>query len=123
MEYDFSVAQSNYATIGCRPVYAIWNSSYGPCNSKKLMFRSAFYSAATQFDSKNYKPDPCQSADRIVLEYKDVYVNSIPGSSRIFVQMPRTRFNVIQTKRAYDLQHLIGNSGGYIGLFLGKISL
>ena len=123
MEYDFSVAQKNYAAIGCRPVYAIWNSSYAPCNSQKLMLISAFTSAASQFDSKNYQPDPCQSADRIVLEYKDVYVNSMPGTSKIFVQMPRTRFKVIQDKREYELQNLIGNSGGYIGLFLGKMLL
>ena len=123
MEYDFSVAQKNYATIGCRPVYAIWNSSYLPCNSKRLMLISNFRSAASQFDSKNYKPDPCQSADRIVLEYKDIFVNWKAGFSRIFLQMPRTRFKVIQTKREYDLQNLIGNSGGYIGLFLGKMLL
>ena len=35
-------------------------------------------------------------------------------------QIPVSRFKVIEQKQAYDLQNLIGNSGGYIGVFLGK---
>ena len=113
--YDFSVAQNKYATAGCRPVYDIWNSSYLPCKSKEKM------GLATSFlGSENYKHEPCQSADKIDFEYRELYVNGSPDSFSIVVQMLRSQFKVIEHKQAYDLQNLIGNSGGYIGLFLGK---
>ena len=34
--------------------------------------------------------------------------------------MQFSRFKVIEHKEAYGLQNLVGNSGGYIGLFLGR---
>ena len=38
----------------------------------------------------------------------------------ITVQLPENKYKAIVHKEAYDFTNLIGNSGGYIGLFLGK---
>jgi hypothetical protein len=126
-EYDFYNAQKKYSDIGCRPVFDIWNSSYPTCDSAKKMAM-----AATPFGEMKWKNDknsePCQSADKIIFDYQETYASNpfqphqTPKHIDVFataMQMPFSRSKVIEQKQAYDLQNLIGNSGGYIGLFLG----
>ena len=116
-EYDIDVARHYLKTTGCRPVYGVWDSSYPICNSSEKMKMA--------FSPENLPPimDPCQSADKIVFEHADQYVpasNWLPADSiKVGVDMQVSRIKVIEQKRAYDLQTLIGNSGGYIGLLLG----
>ena len=115
-EYDFDVARSHLEKIGCRTVYDNWDSSYPTCNSSEKM------SMASSFITTKIM-DPCQSADNILFDHVDALR---PGSNwfptdnfALAVDMQITKIKVIQQKRAYELQTLIGNSGGYIGVFLG----
>ena len=101
--------------VGCRPVYDVWGSSYQPCNSSEQMKRVF---------SLNHLPqimEPCQSADKIVYEeFDDQYFNfSSFDTFGVWVDMRMSRVKVIEHKQAYNLKNLIGNTGGYIGLFLG----
>ena len=70
--------------------------------------------------------DPCQSADKITFENADLYhpaSDMFPADKFIVsVDMKISRIKVIEQKPAYELQALVGNSGGYIGLLLGKIT-
>ena len=67
--------------------------------------------------------EPCQSADKFVFDHIDLYDSFSPWrmneSFSVFANMQVSRVKVIEQKRAYELQTLIGNSGGYIGLLLG----
>ena len=77
------------------------------------------------FTEKDWKRNeyskPCQSADKIVYEYQETYPKSSTDNFWIAAQMPISGFKLTEQKQAYDLQNLIGNSGGYIGLILGKL--
>ena len=59
-----------------------------------------------------------------VVEHIDKYVpasNFVPADSFVVsVEMRMSGIKVIEQKRAYDFQSLIGNCGGYIGLLLGN---
>ena len=118
-EYDFDVARHSLEKLGCRPIYGIWDSKYPTCNSSEKMKMAL---------SPKIPPkimDPCQSADKIVFDHADQYVRArlprLPSDSiKVAVRMQVSRIKLIEQKRAYDLQTLIGNCGGYIGLLLGK---
>jgi hypothetical protein len=120
-EYDFNIAQKKYADIGCRPVYDSWNSNYPTCKSEKKMAMATAPFGVRDWKNNKYS-EPCQSADKIIFEYQETYSpsNSYIDVFSTAVQMPFSKLKVIEQKQAYDIQNLIGNSGGYIGLFLGK---
>ena len=68
--------------------------------------------------------EPCQSADKISFENVDLYQptsDETPADNfQLSIDMQISKIKVIEQKAAYELQTLIGNSGGYIGLLLGK---
>ena len=78
---------------------------------------------AISFTNHPQVMEPCQSADKIVFGHVDNYLppsDFFPANSfSVWVNMQVSRIKVIEQKRAYELQTLIGNSGGYIGLLLG----
>ena len=115
-EYDLDVARNHFEKIGCRQVYGIWDSSYPICNSSEKM------SMALSYGIRPKIMEPCQSADKILVEHQDTYLpnDRYPGASFwVWVNMKTSRVKVIEQKRAYELQTLVGNSGGFIGLLLG----
>jgi hypothetical protein len=116
-EYDFNVARNHSEKIRCRPVYWIWDSSYPICNSSEKMKMSLSW-------SHHQIMQPCQSADKIEFEHMDKYVpvsDFVPADSFVVsVEMRVSGIKVIEQKRAYDFQSLIGNCGSYIGLLLGN---
>ena len=71
--------------------------------------------------------EPCQSIEMLGATYsEDYYENSYPNGTQKektfdiilrFRDMPR--FKEIKQVKSYDPQSLVGNAGGYIGLFLG----
>ena len=71
---------------------------------------------------KNSRKVPCKSAEMITYEYKEVDYN-LNGSDwfHFYVGFPG-RFEEVVMVKAVDIQTAIGNAGGYIGLFLGKIA-
>jgi hypothetical protein len=116
-EYDFEVATQNFEKTGCQPVYGIWDSNYPICNSSEKM------KMALRAEIRPKIMEPCQSADKIVFDHMDKYVSAsevFPADSfLVAVIMQASRIKVIEQKQAYELQTLIGSSGGYIGLVLG----
>ena len=68
--------------------------------------------------------EPCQSADKIVYDHLDLYTSFwTTDSVFIWAEIQFSKFKVIEHKRAYGIQSLIGNTGGYVGLFLGRYSM
>ena len=79
--------------------------------------------------SKEYL-DPCLGIERLQVEYQEVDLDKFPFSKEeqkdddddwfmIEYLIQATTFKEIKQTRAYSVQSLIGNLGGYIGLCLG----
>ena len=73
-----------------------------------------------------YYPPPCQSIKKITYDYEEVTIeddsNTMTNTSswfRIVLLFYDQYYKQITQVRAYDMELLIGNIGGYIGLFLG----
>ena len=117
-EYDFDVARHYLEKMRCRPVYDIWDSSYPTCNSSEKM------AMAPAFGIVPKMMEPCQSANKVVFDHMDKYVSWL-GKDEIslstYIRVYRVK--VIEQRRAYDFKTLVGNSGGYIGLFLGTYKI
>ena len=124
--------------IGCQPSHLPWNLSLPICDTKEKMSKANFPITG----KRNLYPDPCQSAEKVEYALEEMAgLDTIPRTSNIFTKnedefantsestnetfffaagVQSSRFKLIELKKAYDLQSLIGNSGGYIGLFLGE---
>ena len=139
---DYIVYQQFLAGIKCRPTYHIWNASFEPCNTKAKIALANFPIGKKRNEFKQ----PCQSAEKVTFEHYPLVIPESHGSpeflnysdhshgsvdfknktfqSEMFVfaaKISTDTFKIIVHKEAYDLQNLIGNSGGYIGLILGNI--
>ena len=83
-----------------------------------------------QFDQLDLtdKTLPCKSIQKVIYEYEELkylednWVASNQENDTFFkvlLEFADTSFMEIKHVRAYGLQSLIGNSGGYLGLFTG----
>ena len=66
-----------------------------------------------------YFPVPCEEMSNIVYTVDKLERSGVKSPELYFSYPYRTK--VIQQVKAVDLQALIGNIGGYIGLLLGKM--
>ena len=92
--------------------------------------------ANLEFSKGAKYPPPCQYVEKIIYDTDDFDLdmgkgmnNTFPhedfwgnanDSFNIMEALQSPKFKVILHKKAYDLQALVGNCGGYIGLILGK---
>ena len=128
-EYDKKARNHSVVSVGCIPPY--WKSQYSEekfqiCSDPKDM--NTFYQDAEM----NRHTFPCRRMTRLTTnfmefptirhdkefgpEYRDKYF-------AVYFYFPRASFKNIVLVRAFDIQTLIGNAGGYIGLFLGHTLL
>ena len=74
-----------------------------------------------QLDPANYPP-PCQIIHNLIIDFEEYELpNDAKGDPFFVVEISQgvAYYKEIEQVRAYDEETLIGNSGGYIGLFLG----
>ena len=129
LEYDKKARRDMITSVGCVPPY--WkfeypNDNFQICNSSNAM--KNFY-----LDLEwNQHTHPCRRMARLTTdfieyptmshdkefgaEYKDKYF-------AVYFYFPGEVFKNILLVRSFDVQTLIGNAGGYIGLFLGNTLL
>ena len=122
---DFEVFQKWIDKTKCKTPYQTWNTSYTFCDTKEKMAQANLNTDGR----KNYLP-PCQSVENAMYEYIDFEpeMTNLTDSNffmandtfTIMGKVPINKFKAIVHKKAYDLQTLIGNCGGYIGLIVGK---
>ena len=103
--------------LQCRPAFVTSPSSLPQCNGGKNL---------QNFNSTGWYDkyiEPCTQVEKVIYTY-DEYdkLRNTTGSGGNF----QLRFNFqgktymeIEQRRDYDFQSLIGNAGGYVGLFLG----
>ena len=136
---DDQLVYEEFLTRGgkCRPPYKIWNSTYPVCDTIQKMYEANYHFGR----QRDKYMEPCQNAEKVIYESQVVDFSKLSmdsdyyhrvglaefdyffkeGSFIVVVEILSNRFKVIKHVQQYDLQSLIGNSGGYIGLFLGTI--
>ena len=70
---------------------------------------------------KGTYPLPCQSIESLTYDYSETKGVDKSQESRfmVIVHFPNLKYRQIEHVQEYDLESLLGNIGGYIGLFLG----
>ena len=123
MHFDDFVMEKHHEEIGCSAPYH--NSSKPFCTTKEKL--KEFMYEVTKVKTK-YFPPPCQAMSTISYtsvnskESKKINKANVTTLSRPYFYYPN-KIKMITQSQSIDVQALIGNIGGYIGLFLGKILL
>ena len=114
--YDQIVMDAIMKNVGCRPPH--WTTA----KMKNLQLCS------NVDDMKNFmRPTsvlqnfipPCQFIERIHYDYTEDDFATFANTFAMRVIHQPTDFRKIKQTKAYDLESLVGNVGGYMGLFLG----
>ena len=136
--YDNMVMNEISEKHGCRPMYWGSKSNIPLCDTKEKMgvFEQSFFDRYFGSDESASHIPPCIEPEDIQIEYSDVEaedqqqvdehnVDSHDSNLEILdwfkvrLWFRSNRFMEIKQIRAYNFQNLVGNGGGYIGLFLG----
>ena len=116
-EYDNLVLKHFLSSVGCRPPY-INDDETNFCNTKQKLQQARYN--GWSYAKKSKVLNPCQELSLINYKHdfypseheaKDLYLLSVSYPPII---------KLIKQSQAVDPHSLIGNIGGYIGLFLGS---
>ena len=112
-----NIFQSMMEKVGCRTPYQQSSEQLPLCRTKEKM--QEMYSLLSADPTKRYPP-PCDTLENLQYRYNDFDWNEMgPEWFWIYVDMPNKYNEILQTK-ALDVHSLVGNCGGYVGLFLGE---
>ena len=119
---DQDIMKNAIRQIGCQPLHWPGMSNLPNCSSKEQMKKFA------ELDLKEYKP-PCKQIKKVMYAYEELdhvensvvwgRKNSNDTHFRVKIQFDDSSLMEIKSIRAYSFQSLIGNAGGYLGLFTG----
>ena len=125
-KYDQIVLKKHLSNVGCRAPYHSSSLGLPVCNSSDQMKQTVL---AMGTGAINDYPLPCRGPEQIGSLYYDSelrnltceqrWENNCFGNTSIRLDMLNPRFKLIQQSKAIGVQDLIGNCGGYLGLFLG----
>ena len=120
--FDKLVWKSHLNELNCKALYLQFGSwmfkQYPVCTTRQQLRDWKNRSMAGNL----YVKRPCKETTSIA--YKHYYISNGENSTKtydLWISYPRIG-KVINQLREIDEHTLIGNIGGYIGLFLGKIS-
>ena len=117
MIYDRILEQNQIEKVGCRAPYQRSPIEIPVCSSMEDMERVLFDGEELALE---YGP-PCQEMPTIEYNHGVLEADPIFGDNiSIYVSYPN-ELKIITQSQKVDVHALIGNIGGYIGLFLGKI--
>ena len=116
--YDEMVLERHVEKAGCRAPYQRPHKEYPICKSQK-MIRNAIYKYMVA--SKIY-PKPCERISKIDYNYQYRHYESFGNKTWIYYLSFPNGIKIISQSKEIDGHALMGNIGGYIGLFLGNIN-
>ena len=136
-DLDTILEKQILSSIGCRPFYLERIKKYPPCTSQAKM-KKVFKNSMKLLTNENVLesvPPSCVDIEKVVIQ-DDVIENDndeeigwfenmkdhIHNNSvwfRVSVIYEKQTYREIRQVRAYSVQSLVGNVGGYIGLFVG----
>ena len=114
--FDQLVLKRHLEKVGCRPPYISQYPDFPMCNTEADNKKAYFNGWGLQ---KVYADDPCQEMPTIDFNSEDTPAAPNITTYEIWVSYP-FKGKIITQLREVDAQTLVGNIGGYIGLFLGK---
>ena len=134
-KYDRMVFEDILQEVGCTPVYWNKNSSLPACKDKtkmKALF-DKFYEKYFPIDPTIKNIPPCIEAQYVQIGYKDLPKDNLETKKpvdqnngvdkgdwfKIRLWYRSTTYMEIKQVEAYTFESLVGNGGGYVGLFLG----
>ena len=118
--HDDKIVQIAIEKVGCKPLFFAINTSMPACRNA-----SDFLSTLNKLRNNI---QPCKKMEKVLFNYNEYHNDfdekmfGVEESVDIFeidVLFQGTTFTQIEQTRAYDFQSLVGNAGGYVGLFLG----
>ena len=113
--YDEIILRAHLSKHGCRPPYLVMNDEYPLCNSPEKIKASKFlYSTAKHIDY----PKECVRMPKVKFEGDEHNLCNCTNDWEVFIGYPEEVKYITQSKEV-DIHSLIGNCGGYLGLFLG----
>ena len=136
MDYDAKLKENVYQEVGCRPFYISSSNVEKVCDTKEQLFNISERLVAIfhRLPGSDKEVPPCTEVQRIHVDYS-VQPTDITTYEELNpnIKHPKTNetwfeirldirtdtFKEIKQKRAYSTQSLIGNVGGYLGLFIG----
>jgi hypothetical protein len=120
VNYDNHLLNSQIEKIGCKAPYQKTERNFSICSSKESM-KLAVMDINGYMGNSDFLTNPCTSMTDIRYRFSEMDM-PLYGSLDCFwitIKLPNTFMEVVQVK-AVDFQTVIGNAGGYVGLFLGK---
>ena len=116
-DYDKTILEEWVRRKGCRPPYLNGNYSLQRCDTKEKMIDSMI---ETNIRRTLGSPMACQRISRIKYKLKNYEYKSQFWFLEIHYP---DEVKIISQSKEVDVHSLIGNIGGYLGLFLGKLSI
>ena len=119
VKYDKQVMKNHVERLGCKPPYLNVFGNYSVCVGKEKL-KQAFFDS---YVFPNVSIKPCTTLQNINYRYEEAELESefVENMYAIQIVFPHTFKEIVQVK-AVDIQTVIGNAGGYVGLFCGKYS-
>ena len=112
--FDGLVLHKHLKKVGCSAPYQ--KTNFPVCTSQEKVQESQYEATEVR---KNYYPEPCQEISNIMYNFQKMPIISNESVFSVAVLYP-DKMKVVTQQQKVDVQVLIGNIGGYIGLFLGK---
>ena len=129
LEYDKKARRNMITNVGCVPPY--WKSQHPDENIQICNNSNALKQLYMDLEW-NQHTHPCRRMARLTtdfIEYPTMSHDKEFGTDykdkyfAVYFYFPKELFKNIVLVRSFDIQTLIGNAGGYIGLFLGNTLL
>ena len=112
--FDGLVLHKHLKTVGCSAPYQ--KTHLPVCTSQDKLQESQYEATEVR---KKYYPEPCQEISNIIYNFQNLPSTSNGSLNTVGVVYP-DKMKIITQQQLVDIQVLIGNIGGYIGLFLGN---
>ena len=118
--HDLLMLHDKVMKLGCRAPYHTSIRNAMPICPNKEKMKLAHPSLTDNHHNKYYSL-PCQTMSNIDFSFVEQEDSDVQraGSFEVLLS-PTDNYKMIEQSKAIDMQALIGNIGGYIGLLLGK---
>ena len=123
LKYDATVFKEHVENFGCKPPYLNIHGNYSVCSTQHELKKTNFDFKFHQLLQTSNVTLPCTSLQTTNIWYEqkdDELIERKKGLMKMEIYYPAI-YKEIQEVRSVDLQTVVGNAGGYIGLFCGKI--
>ena len=108
--------------MGCIPVFVNYSATVPKCTNH------AKYGSVIKTHGYSSAGEPCRRVEKVMYSYNEYQMYSnvsslgVSNTTKMFeigLLFQGNTFMLIEQTKSYDYQALIGNAGGYVGLFLG----